>query len=164
MHTVVQDAYKLEEGDNAFDWLQKDPRKLAIFQRFMSIRRQGAQETWLSVYPVEEETKAWSQEKAVYVNIGGNVGMQNAEFKQKYPNVPGRVILQDRPENVAKALQTPGVENITYDFFTPQPIKGMYLLPIFSVVQLSDTVIQEQSITTSAPFCTIGPMTRSWRS
>ncbi|KAB5542733.1 o-methyltransferas-like protein [Coniochaeta sp. 2T2.1] len=124
MHTVVQDAYKLDEGDNAFDWLQKDPTTLAIFQNFMSIRRQGAQETWLSVYPVEEETKSWNPDKAVYVNIGGNVGMQNAEFKQKYPSVPGRVILQDRPENVAKAFQTPGVENIAYDFFTPQPIKG----------------------------------------
>jgi hypothetical protein len=124
MHSVLQDAYNLE-GEDGFDWLRKNPKTLEIFQNFMSIRRQGAQDTWLSVYPVEEETKSWSPEKAVYVNIGGNIGMQNAEFKAKYPNVPGRVILQDRPENIEKALQTPGVENMVYDFFTPQPVKGM---------------------------------------
>jgi hypothetical protein len=124
MHSVLQDAYNLE-GEDGFDWLRKNPKTLEIFQKFMSIRRQGAQDTWLSVYPVEEETKSWSPEKAVYVNIGGNIGMQNAEFKAKYPNVPGRVILQDRPENIEKALQTPGVENMVYDFFTPQPVKGM---------------------------------------
>jgi len=90
----------------------------------MSIRRQGAQETWLSVYPVEEETKSWNPEKAVFVNIGGNVGAQNAEFMERYPDVPGRVILQDRQENIEKAIQTPGVENMTYDFFTPQPVIG----------------------------------------
>ena len=52
--------------------------------------------------------------------------MQNAEFKAKYPDVPGRVVLQDRQENIEKAIQTPGVENMTYDFFTPQPVKGMH--------------------------------------
>lgn len=127
MHTVVQDAFKLREGNDAFDWLRNNPRILEFFQKFMSIRRQGAQETWLSVYPVEEETHSWTPDKAVYVNIGGNVGMQNAEFKAKYPNVVGRVILQDRPENIAKAIQTPGVENIAYDFFTPQPIIGIHV-------------------------------------
>ena len=124
MHTVVQDAFNLKEGEQAFDWLRNNPRLLEYFQKFMSIRRQGAQETWLSVYPVEEETRSWNPDKAVYVNVGGNVGMQNAEFKAKYPNVAGRIILQDRPENIAKAIQTAGVENMAYDFFTPQFIKG----------------------------------------
>lgn len=124
MHTVIQDAFNLKPGEDAFDWLRNNPRTLGFFQKFMSVRRQGAQETWLSVYPVEEETKDWSPSDAVYINIGGNVGAQNAEFKAKYPTVPGRVILQDRPENIEKAIQTPGVENIAYDFFTPQPIKG----------------------------------------
>jgi len=124
MHTVVQDAFHLPEGDDAFDWLRKNPQILSFFQKFMSIRRQGAKETWLSVYPVEEETRSWSPEKAVYVNIGGNVGAQNAEFKERFPDVPGRVVLQDRPENIEKAIQTPGVENLAYDFFTPQPVKG----------------------------------------
>jgi hypothetical protein len=129
LHSVLQQTYKLEEGENGFDWLRKNPKTLAIFQKFMSIRRQGAQETWLSVYPVEQETKSWNPDKAVYVNIGGNVGMQNAEFRAKYPNVPGRVLLQDRQENIEKAIQTPGVENMTYDFFTPQPVKGIYNVP-----------------------------------
>ena len=173
MHTVIQDAYKLDEGDEAFDWLQKDTRKLAIFQKFMSIRRQGAKETWLSVHPVEEETKTWNPDKAVFVNIGGNIGMQNAEFKEKYPDVPGRVVLQDRPENIAKAIQTPGVENIAYDFFTPQPIKGTFNSLSRDTVLHHDTssnsllvsclTTQARNTTTSEPFSTTGLMTRLWR-
>jgi hypothetical protein len=126
----------------------------------MSIRRQGAQETWLSVYPVEEETQEWSPSKAVYVNIGGNVGMQNAEFKAKYPNVAGRVILQDRPENIEKAIQTPGVENIAYDFFTPQPIKGKFRFPWLRYGHDVLTCVQAPSSTTSELFFTTGPTTK----
>lgn len=128
MHTVVQDAFNLAKGENAFDWLRRNPKKLEIFQKFMSIRRQGVQETWLSIYPVEEETKGWSPDMPVFVNIGGNVGKQNAEFKDKYPRVPGRVILQDLAENIEKAIQTPGVENMVYNFFTPQPVHGTHVL------------------------------------
>lgn len=91
----------------------------------MAARRKGMP-TWLSVYPVEQYTEAWKPETPVYVDIGGGIGHQCAEFKAKYPNLPGRVILQDLPYSIENALSTPGVENMVHDFFQPQPIRGIF--------------------------------------
>lgn len=89
----------------------------------MGGRRQTVDQTWLAVYPVKEETKGLDPEAPLLVDIGGSIGHICAQFKQTFPDIPGRVILQDLPETVAAALPTPGVENIAHDFFTPQPIK-----------------------------------------
>lgn len=81
--------------------------------------------SWLTVYPVEQETHGWDDaSRPIYVNIGGGIGHQCAQFKEQYPNLPGRVILQDLPHSIAKAMPTPGVENMAHNFFEPQPIKG----------------------------------------
>lgn len=124
-HTVFQDAWKTDLG--AFEWFVHQPEALDHFNQYMAARREAA-ETWLSVYPVEEETKMWDPEAPVYVNMGGSIGHQCAEFKAKYPHVPGRVILQDLPHSIERALQTPGVENMVHDFFQPQPVKGILYL------------------------------------
>ncbi|OTA89513.1 hypothetical protein M434DRAFT_79281 [Hypoxylon sp. CO27-5] len=129
MHTVSQDAWKTPL--HHFAWLGTQPEKLGYFNDYMAFRRE-ADLSWLSVYPVIEETKDWVPEKPVYVNIGGGIGHQCAQFKEKYPNVPGRVILQDLSHSIKKALPTPGVENMVHNFFEPQPIKGKYnCLPTF---------------------------------
>jgi O-methyltransferase domain len=81
--------------------------------------------TWLSVYPVEEETKSWSPERPVFVDVGGGLGHQCAALKGTYPELPGRVILQDLPHAIQVAMTTPGVEDTVHDFFQPQPVEGM---------------------------------------
>lgn len=78
----------------------------------------------MSVYSVREETEGCSPDRPIYVNVGGGIGHQCAQFKELFPEVPGRVILQDLPHSIAKAIPTPGVENMAYDFFQPQPIQG----------------------------------------
>ncbi|KAI0139125.1 S-adenosyl-L-methionine-dependent methyltransferase [Hypoxylon sp. NC0597] len=123
MHTVSQDAWGTPL--HHFAWLGTQPEKLGYFNDYMAFRRE-ADVSWLSVYPVAEETKGWSPERPVYVNIGGGIGHQCAQFKEKYPNVPGRVVLQDLPHSIEKALPTPGVENMVHNFFEPQPIKGQH--------------------------------------
>lgn len=79
-------------------------------------------------YPVQERLmqgiKSGKGEVAV-VDIGGNVGYDLQELKSKHPNLPGRLVLQDRPDIIAKAAATgEGFEAMSYDFFTEQPIKG----------------------------------------
>lgn len=92
----------------------------------MAARRAGMP-TWLSVYPIESETKGWNPELPVFVDIGGGIGHQCAELKGKYPKLPGKVVLQDLPHCIDHALPTPGVDNTVQNFFEPQPIKGMAL-------------------------------------
>lgn len=90
----------------------------------MALRRQP-ELSWLSVFPIAEEVKDLTDpDRYVYVNVGGGIGHQCAEFKRVHPNVPGRVALEDLPHSIVNALSTEGVENIAHNFFEPQPIKG----------------------------------------
>ncbi|KAL2756635.1 hypothetical protein ACRALDRAFT_1075525 [Sodiomyces alcalophilus JCM 7366] len=121
IHTVFQDAWKTDK--HAFAWFADHPEKLDYFNDYMAFRREP-ELSWLTVYPVEEETRGWDASRPVYVNIGGGIGHQCAQFKERYPNIPGQVILQDMPHSIAKALPTPGVDNVAHNFFEPQPVRG----------------------------------------
>lgn len=81
--------------------------------------------SWLSVYPVVEEAKGVTADRAVFVNVGGGIGHQCAEFKKAHPEIPGRVVLEDLQHSINAALPTPGVENMVHNFFEKQPVKGM---------------------------------------
>ncbi|GAP82371.2 putative O-methyl transferase B [Rosellinia necatrix] len=106
-----------------FAWFAQNPSYLAEFNTYHALRRQP-DATWLSVYPVEAEAAGWQADQPLYVNMGGGIGQQCAQFKDKYPGINGRIILQDLPHSVAKALPTPGVENMAHNMFEPQPVAG----------------------------------------
>lgn len=120
--TPHQAAWKTT--DPAFMWMEKHPQNAAYFNQYMIHRRKNML-TWLSVFPVERELKG-AKPDVLFIDLGGNIGHQCAEFKGQYPNLPGRIVLQDLPHAINMALQTPGVENTVHDLFTPQPVKGMY--------------------------------------
>lgn len=121
LHTVFQDAW--DTPLHGFAWFTGHPENLTYFNNFMAFRRQP-QLSWLAVYPVTKEASGWSSDRPLHVNIGGGIGHQCAELKQRYPDIPGRVVLQDMAHSIAQALPTPGVENMAYDFFEPQPVHG----------------------------------------
>jgi hypothetical protein len=106
-----------------FAWFSGQPDNLAYFNDYMALRR-GPATSWLSVYPVQKETEGLVSLRIVYVNIGGGVGHQCAQFLEKYPHMAGKVVLQDLPHSIHNAMPTPGVENMAHDFFQPQPVKG----------------------------------------
>ncbi|KAK2756812.1 hypothetical protein FQN54_005258 [Arachnomyces sp. PD_36] len=108
---------------HAFEWLPRDPERHAHGHRSMMAQRQ---ENWFSTFPVEKEVGDWSAEpdKALFVDIGGGGGHQCFRFKAKYPNLPGRIILQDLPATIARFKPGDGVEAMVHSFYDPQPIKG----------------------------------------
>ena len=74
----------------------------------MALRR-TSNLSWLTVYPVKEVLAAsgWTNQdtaRAIYVNIGGGIGHQCAQFKDKYPELRGRVVLQDLQQSIDNAL------------------------------------------------------------
>ncbi|MCJ1261206.1 hypothetical protein MMC22_001070 [Lobaria immixta] len=119
-NTVFQQAWNTDVP--AFIWLQQHPEKFDYFNQFMAIRRHGMP-IWLSVYPIDKETKGWNPENPVFVDVGGGIGHQCLALRNKYPQLPGRVILQDLPRATEKALPMQNVEVLGHDFFQPQPIK-----------------------------------------
>lgn len=125
-------------GEKYFDWLAKQPALLEPFHKFMMTQREGHVQ-WLDFYPIEQELVQGFDDKdpnaVLLVDVGGSVGHEIQAVKKKYPLIPGRMILQDRPASVARAVQITGMEAMAHDFFTEQPIKGKYPLCFLRLCQ-----------------------------
>ncbi|KAL9066412.1 MAG: hypothetical protein Q9157_007146 [Trypethelium eluteriae] len=119
--TVFQSALKTDL--DTYTWFSQNPELLGALVKYMALE-QSVRARWLDEYPIERDTQNWDPTLPVFVDVGGNVGHYCALFRHRFPNVPGRVILQDLPHTLAQALQTPGVEALAHDFFEPQPLKG----------------------------------------
>lgn len=105
-------------------WLQSNAELVADFGLWMTAVHNG-KNTWLDVVDFESLIKGADSETPVFVDVGGGVGSQCAILKAKYPNLTGRVILQDLMAVIEHhALPTEGVENTVFDFWGEQPIKG----------------------------------------
>lgn len=65
--------------------------------------------------------------KAVlFVDVGGSTGPQSRTLRQRYPNLPGRILLQYRPEVIEQVkgdLTSANIEAEVHDIFKPQHIK-----------------------------------------
>ena len=108
-----------------FDFLKRDPEHMKALGHVMVL---DAVQSWISSYPVEKEISGFkpASDSALLVDIGGGFGQHSVFFQKKYPQLPGRIIVQDLPSTLAYLPPTKpeGIEFEEYDFFTPQPIRG----------------------------------------
>ncbi|THC91391.1 hypothetical protein EYZ11_009140 [Aspergillus tanneri] len=111
-------------GQSQFEWLAQRKYHQTLFNSYMASRRQG-RPSWFNVYPVQRLTdQTIAHEDAVFlVDVGGNQGHDLIRFREKHPQVPGRLILQDLPKVVSPSVGK-GIEPMAYSFLDPQPIKG----------------------------------------
>lgn len=109
----------------AYGWLPRDPKRFAVGHQAMMAQR----EDWLDSFPIEKEAGDWSAEpdKALFVDIGGGGGHQCMRLRAKYPNLPGRIILQDTPTSISLVNPTKDFEATVHSFYDPQPVKGIRL-------------------------------------
>ena len=63
----------------------------------------------------------------ILVDVGVGNGSQCALLRRAWPEMPGRLILQDRHDVVAKALEVQGMGKMSYDFLTKHPVLSKYL-------------------------------------
>lgn len=116
-------------GEEFWAWISNKPEHASVFNSFMASRRKG-RPSWFDVYPVEEGLFADAQQidkdTALLIDVGGNRGHDLINFKSKYPNHPGKIILQDLPDVIStlSAGEMKGIELMPHNFFEPQPIKG----------------------------------------
>lgn len=110
-------------------WATK-PEVADNFNTFMAGKLNATQtgQSWEESYPVQEHIIDRFDKTigdAMFVDIAGGRGHEVAQLKAKFPNAPGRFILEDLPSviNDIKELDS-SIERIKYDFFEPQPIKG----------------------------------------
>lgn len=80
-------------------------------------------------YDVPALIKAVGEEDALLVDMGGSVGHDLSEFRRKWSDAPGRLVLQDLPKVLEQARTMslhPSIEIMDHDFFTEQPVRGIF--------------------------------------
>lgn len=67
----------------------------------------------------------------VMVDVGGGIGQVTEKTLEENPQVQGRFVVQDLGAIIEEArAKNPSYEVMEYDFFTPQPVKGIFTRPL----------------------------------
>ncbi|KAI0183316.1 S-adenosyl-L-methionine-dependent methyltransferase [Xylaria flabelliformis] len=112
-----------------FQWIQEQPEHFNYFLSWMKVQRVGLP-IFLDVMDFAQEFARGATDSTVlFVDIGGAMGHQSIALKNRIPQVPGRIILQEQASIISEVQTNPmpgfqGIETQVHDFFTPQPIKG----------------------------------------
>ncbi len=136
---LIRNGYKVPEdpttgpfaytfGKGQWEYFEDHPERSQSFNIFMGQARLGGL-NWLDHYPWDQQLLhdlRQGQDAVLLIDVAGNRGHDIKDFKARHGTLPGRCILQDLPEVIAHAdpMWTEGIEPMSYDFFTPQPIKG----------------------------------------
>ncbi|KAJ5716130.1 hypothetical protein N7493_008041 [Penicillium malachiteum] len=123
--------FKYAHGtDLIFGLLEKNAEQKQAFDDYMAARRVSDMPQWFEIFPIAEYLGFLREDPsaALMVDVGGGPGQELARFKERYPEIPGRFVLQDLPVTLNRIDNLPdGIEAMEYDFFTPQPVKGARL-------------------------------------
>lgn len=112
------------DGKSFFEIISQDPRRIKQFDIAMST--QDSVLPVLGMYPFGTELAGVpdTETRPLIVDIGGGRGQSLLQIKQQWPDLKGRLILQDRPLVLNSFPELPGIEKMPHDFFTPQPVKS----------------------------------------
>lgn len=126
--TVFQSVYNTK--DSIFEFVQKHPDMLRKFNTFMVLQHQG-RIPWYDVYPIEEKLASGPQDpnRVILIDVGGGWGSQLFAARQRFPELKGRMILQDLPQATERVHYLPDFtyqfEVQSHNFFKEQPVKGI---------------------------------------
>ncbi|KAI1122451.1 putative O-methyltransferase [Nemania abortiva] len=121
------------------NYMELTPERLGIFERcradldyqasFIGLMRGLAvyKLDWTEIYDTKILMNGFDTrgEAPLFIDIGGAHGVDVERLLNRYPDIPsGKLMLQDTPEVIAMAKVSDKIAAISYDFFTPQPIRG----------------------------------------
>ncbi|PWY84759.1 S-adenosyl-L-methionine-dependent methyltransferase [Aspergillus heteromorphus CBS 117.55] len=124
--------YTNDMTEDGFAWLCQHPDALARFNNFMEGQR-ADRPHWADWFPVADRVLAQADpdpERALIVDIGAGRGHDLLGFQSRFPDSPGKLILEDLPLVIdevqgARDLDAAGIVPVKYNFFTErQPVKG----------------------------------------
>lgn len=119
--TPLQKAWKTDQP--AFFWIQTKPKFAAAFNEYLVHNRAGMP-IFVDVYPADERATGAKPDRPLFVDVGGGLGQQAVAFRQRYPHLPGKVIVEDLPQTIGAVLKHPDIEPVPQNFFEPQAVKG----------------------------------------
>ena len=107
---------------------------MSIFNTYMT-GNENSRPSWIDWYPVEErllkDAKA-DTDAILMIDIAGGRGHYLTAFKERFPYIKGRLILQEVP-NVIEDIESldSSIERMKHDMFEPQPVKGNELTSFY---------------------------------
>ncbi|PCG99020.1 O-methyltransferase, family 2 [Penicillium occitanis (nom. inval.)] len=117
--TALQKAFNTELP--GFIWFPNQAERFGHFQQVMTVQRAGAV-SWLSAFPFKEELGDF-QGETVFVDVGGGFGHQSLSVRGAFPDVKGKIVLQDLPQTLQFVPPMDDVEVMPHNFFEPQVVK-----------------------------------------
>lgn len=154
------------KGDHYFEYFPKhNPEMGRRFASMMEAWSKG-RPRWFQeeYYPVRQRLidGADKGSEAFLVDVGGGTGHDIEGLLQAFgAEIPGKLVLQERPEIIEIAQVSPEVQTMAHDFLTEQPVKGKSLVRRDSSTA-NPTLFQALARTISTPSSKTGP-TRSTR-
>ena len=137
LRSPLQFTHNVEQ--DGFSWLCEHPDALMRFNNFMEGQRANRLH-WGDWFPIQEQILVGADknpERALLVDIGGGRGHDLMLFQKRFPDVPGKLVLEDLPSVIDEAtpeLDACGIQSVKYDFFKePNPVKGEWIRQFVSV-------------------------------
>jgi hypothetical protein len=117
------------KGSTYFEFLARpgNERLSETFNETMELQKSSEDVEFMKSYPAAERLNITDPERVLFVDVGGSMGHQVRKFGEKYPELKGKLVLEDLPQVVDKAVDVPSsIIKVGHDFFTPQPdvVKG----------------------------------------
>ncbi|KAB8222891.1 S-adenosyl-L-methionine-dependent methyltransferase [Aspergillus novoparasiticus] len=116
-------AYQTNE--HYFEWLGKNPATQSVFNSVMTESKRHYGVEWFEIFPVLDKLQV-PPERVAFVDVGGGVGHDVTALKTRFPQLPGKYIVQDLPQvidNIKEPLGE-GISAVKINMFEGQPIQG----------------------------------------
>lgn len=111
-----------------FSYLAAHPDVYHDFSNWMGVMSRVSQTNWYDIYPVRERLLAdadSSPDSPLFVDVGGSYGHDIEDFRSRFPDAKGQLIVQDLPKVIDGITSLdPTIKRMHHDFFTPQPVIG----------------------------------------
>ena len=111
---------------NAFKFLGSHPSSLTDFNNLMAGQRFNRRD-WFELFPVKERLLNIKGDDSapLLVDVGGAQGFELQQFRKRFPEAKGQLVLQDLPATIESITELDkSIVEMKHDFFTPQPVKG----------------------------------------
>lgn len=127
------DASERVASDVARDVSGMTPNNLNHVTRFVQLmrRRREQQPDWTSFLPASRIQLGGQdvyRNRKLFVDVGGALGAQCIQFRVRYPQLSGQIVLQDQANVLAltdvQELQKHGVLTMPHNFLDIQPVLG----------------------------------------
>ncbi|CAI6336930.1 unnamed protein product [Periconia digitata] len=107
-----------------FAWLQSNAEHFELFMQWVHLSRAGLP-MWFDVFPFDQIVgKGSDKDTILFVDVGSALGHQSIALRQRFPDLLGRIIIQDTAQVIGAVQPSHDIESQIYDFFTPQPVRG----------------------------------------